>query len=121
MPGEIEALLLRNLHEVFGETDAGRRRAAVDALFAADCVFVAPDGRHEGRAAVAAAAGAIQALFPTAVYSVLAPPDAIDGVGRLAWASGPPEMPRAVTGMDIIVVQDGRIAALYTFLDPTPR
>jgi hypothetical protein len=40
------------------------------------------------------------------------------GVGRLLWKAGPPNGPVAVTGMDIAHFKDGRIQALYVFLDP---
>jgi len=35
----ISTLLTRNLHDVFGENDPARRRAAIDEIFTADCVF----------------------------------------------------------------------------------
>ena len=113
----IETLLERNMREVFGEHDAVKRQAAVAVLFTDHCVFIGPDGRHEGRSAIADAAAAIQQRFPAFTYSMLNPPQSIDRVGRLAWASGPPDAPRKVTGMDIVVVREGRIASLYTFLD----
>ena len=39
MSYSISTLLTRNLHDVFGENDAARRRAAIDEIFAEDCVF----------------------------------------------------------------------------------
>jgi hypothetical protein len=39
MPYSISTLLTRNLHDVFGETDPARRRAAIDEIFAEDSVF----------------------------------------------------------------------------------
>ena len=39
--------------------------------------------------------------------------------GRIAWAFGPPHEPRRITGLDVAVVNAGRISALYTFLDST--
>src|SRR3954463_16505434 len=40
----IPTLLTRNLHDVFGETYPGRRRTAIDQIFAEDCVFYDPSG-----------------------------------------------------------------------------
>src|SRR5438128_9202505 len=40
----ISTLLTRNLHDVFGENDAARRRAAIDEIFTEDCVFYDPKG-----------------------------------------------------------------------------
>jgi hypothetical protein len=37
-------LLTRNLHDVFGENDTARRRAAIDEIFTEDCVFYDPKG-----------------------------------------------------------------------------
>ena len=39
MPYSISTLLTRNLHDVFGENDPSRRRAAVDEIFTEDCVL----------------------------------------------------------------------------------
>ncbi|MGH1556860.1 nuclear transport factor 2 family protein [Caulobacter segnis] len=45
----IEQLLVRNLHEVFGEGDPARRRAAIDALYNEDAVFYGPGGESSPR------------------------------------------------------------------------
>ena len=39
MSYSISTLLTRNLHDVFGEDDPARRRAAIDEIFTEDCVF----------------------------------------------------------------------------------
>jgi len=44
MSYSISTLLTRNLHEVFGENDPARRRAAIDEIFNEDCVFYDPNG-----------------------------------------------------------------------------
>ena len=43
---DIAILLTRNLHDVFGENDPARRRAAIDEVFTEDCVFYEPRGVH---------------------------------------------------------------------------
>ena len=42
MSYSISTLLTRNLHDVFGENDPARRRAAIDEIFTEDCVFYEP-------------------------------------------------------------------------------
>ena len=43
-------LLTRKLHDVFGESDPRRRRAAIDEIFTEDCVFYDPSRRvYRGR------------------------------------------------------------------------
>ena len=39
MSYSISTLLTRNLHDVFGENDPARRRAAIDEIYTDDCVF----------------------------------------------------------------------------------
>ncbi len=46
MSYSISTLLTRNLHDVFGENDPARRRAAIDEIFTDDCVFYDPHGRR---------------------------------------------------------------------------
>ena len=42
----ISTLLTRNLHDVFGENDALRRRAAINEIFHENAVFYEPNGVH---------------------------------------------------------------------------
>ena len=50
MSFSVSTLLTRNLHDVFGENDPARRRAAIDEIFTKDCVFYEPSGRvYHGR------------------------------------------------------------------------
>jgi hypothetical protein len=45
-------LLYRNLQEVFGEGDAGRRRAAIEDFYTEDCVLYVPPGVFVGHDAL---------------------------------------------------------------------
>ena len=116
----IETLLLRNLQEVFGEGDLARRRAAIEELYTEDCTVLLPIGRYVGRAALDRVAGELRASHPSFVYTPHRPPQAVQDGGRLAWGSGPLGEPPRYTGLDVIVVRDGKIATLYVFLDPPP-
>jgi hypothetical protein len=44
----------------------------------------------------------------------------LHNAGRLAWGSEPRGEPPNYTGLDVVIVRDGKIAALYVFLDPVP-
>ena len=60
MSYSISTLLTRNLHEVFGENDPARRRAAIDEIFTGDCVFYDPTRSvYRGRDEIDRVAGAI--------------------------------------------------------------
>ena len=64
----ISTLLIRNLHDVFGENDPTRRRAAIDEIFTEDCVFYEPKGVHRGRDEIDRVVGAIKATHPDFRY-----------------------------------------------------
>jgi hypothetical protein len=115
----IAQLLKRNISEVFDEHDAGRRRAAIADLFTEDCVFTGPAGRHVGYAALDHAVAALHGRFQGFRFSALGAPQIVQDAGRIAWAYGPPEDASHITGLDMIVTQGAKIAALYTFLDPS--
>lgn len=116
----IETLLTRNLPEVFGEGDPARRRAAIEQLYTADCVLYVPPGVLVGRDALDKFAGDLRATHPHFVYTPHGAPQALHNSGHLAWGSGPKGETPVYTGVDFIITRDGRIAALYVYLDSLP-
>lgn len=120
MPHSISELLLRNLEDVFGESDPVRRRAAIDELFHEDAVFHEPKGEYRGRDEIHRIAGVIKATYPDFRYQPIAPPEELGDGGRVRWVSGSPGKAPAYAGTDFIIARDGRIAALYLFFDALP-
>jgi len=118
MSYSISTLLTRNLHDVFGENDPARRRAAIDEIFTEDCAFYEPRGVYRGRDAIDRVAGAIRATHPDFRYQPIAEPEELGNGGRLQWVSGRPGEAPAYAGTDFIIAREGRIAALYLFFDP---
>jgi len=116
-PQRIRELLDRNLQEVFGEGDARRRCAAIDELWTNDAVLYVPPGIVEGREAINTFAGDLRATHPHYVYTPHGAPQVLHNAGRIAWGSGPRGEAPEYTGWDLIIVREGRIAALYVFLD----
>lgn len=117
-PERILELLSRNLQEVFGEGDAARRRTAIEDFYTDDCVLHVPDGTFVGHAALDRFAGELRATHPHFVYTPHGEPQALHDGGILAWGSGPKDAPPEYTGLDVVVVREGKIAALYVFLNP---
>ena len=111
-------LLQRNLQEVFGEGDPARRRAAIEEFYTDDCVLYVPDAVLVGHDAVDKFAGELRATHPRFVYTHQGEPQALHNGGIVAWGSGPKGKQAAYTGLDVAVVRDGKIAALYVFLNP---
>ena len=114
----VSTLLLRNLHDVFGENDPVRRRAAVDEIFHEDAVFHDPKGGiFRGRDEIDRIAGIIKATHPDFVYQPIAPPEEAGDGGRVRWLSGAPGEAPEYAGTDFIIARDGKIAAVYLFFD----
>jgi len=86
------SLLLRNLHDVFGEIDPMRRRTAIDEIFHEDAVFYEPGGIHRGRDEIDRIAGAIKATHPALQYQPLS------RLRRLAMAAASGGCPAALAG-----------------------
>src|SRR5208282_188541 len=118
MPYSISTLLLRNLSDVFGESDPVRRRAAIDEIFHEDAVFYDPKGGiFRGRDEIDRIAGVLKATHPDFGYQPLFPPEELGDAGRVRWVSGAPGKPPAYAGTDFIVARNGRIASVYLFCD----
>ena len=120
MSYSISTLLIRNLHEVFGENDPARRRAAIDEIFTEDCVFYEPKGVHRGRDEIDRIAGAIRAKHPDFRYRPIAESEEVGNGRRIQWVSGRTGEAPAYAGTDFIIARDGRIAAIYFFFDKLP-
>ena len=119
MPDMIETLVKRNLHEVFGERDAKKRREAIAELWTEDCVFIDHNGKSHGRDELDRAVAALHQRFPHYVFSELRPVDLLHESGRLAWSYGPPGQ-ELIRGEDVVLVRNGRISLMLTFLDEVP-
>lgn len=113
---DVRGLLHDNLHRVFGERDAARRRAAIDEVYAEDVRFTDPEGTVVGRDAVHAKAGELLGRVPeTFVFVEDGPRYTAGDTGALAWAFGPEGAPVA-RGIDVVTVRDGAIVELRTML-----
>jgi len=72
MSYSISTLLIRNLHDVFGENDPARRRAAIDKIFTEDSVdrFERLVGFSGGVTAKSANLGGGRAYFAEGLFQV---------------------------------------------------
>lgn len=111
------ALLRANLHDVFGERDADRRRQAAHRTYSADVTFRDETGVVTGPDAVADRAGAILADAPAGFsFADDGPAYGDDRRAALPWRFGPPEAEPVARGLDLVTVAEGRITTLETML-----
>jgi len=111
-------LMERNVSEVFGERDPGRRERAIAELYADDCAFYDADGESIGQTAVSDHVGRILHEGPPGMaFRLVGRAEVIHDLGRLRWQMGPAGAPPVMTGMDIAVFANGKIRTLYTFIE----
>ena len=112
----IRDLMHANLFDVFNERDPERRIAAIARTYTDDIVFSDPDGTATGHEALNNKAQKLLDKSPGFVFTAGGPVYENRDLGYLAWHFGPTGQPPVVSGMDIAIVREGRIATLYTLL-----
>ena len=115
-PARIRELLLANLFAVFNERDPERRLEAIQSNYTEDVIWSDPDGTIQGHEAMNAQAQKLLDRMPDFVFSAAGPVHVSRDLGLLEFNLGVPEQPPAVSGIDVALVRDGRIARLYTLL-----
>ena len=111
-------LMERNVSEVFGERDPGRRRRAIAELYAEDCALYDTEGESIGQAAISERVEGILGESPAGfTFSPVGPAEVIHDLGRLRWQTGPAGAPPVMSGMDLAVFANGKIRTLYTFIE----
>jgi hypothetical protein len=117
MDEAIDALVHRNLLDVFNERDPERRSSAMAEIYAEDVTFTDPGGVVTGHEAIGRKAQEILDGAPGFVFSPAGPSRQSGDLALLSWRFGPAGGDPVVTGTDVSLVRDGRIASLHTLLD----
>ncbi|WP_127500692.1 nuclear transport factor 2 family protein [Actinoplanes solisilvae] len=117
MTADLTELARRNLLEVFAERDPEKRAAAIEQTYAEQVTFSDPDEVVVGRRALGEKAQRLQDQSDGLVFSEAGPPRVAGNLVVLAWNLGPEGQPPVASGVDISIVENGRIAHLYTLLD----
>ena len=112
----IRELLLANLFAVFSERDPKRRLEVIARNYTEDVTWTDPDGTFHGHEALNEQAQKLLDRMPDFVFSAAGPVYVSSDLGLLGFNLGVPEQPPAVSGIDIALVRDGRIAVLHTLL-----
>jgi hypothetical protein len=116
-PARIRELMLANLFAVFSERDPGRRLEVIARNYTEDVIWTDPDGTTHGHEAMNEQAQKLLDRMPDFAFSAAGPVHVSRDLGLLAFNLGLPEQPPAVSGIDVALVRDGRIARLYTLLN----
>ena len=115
-PARIRELMLANLFAVFNVRDPERRLEAIARNYTEDVIWTDPDGTTQGHEAMNEQAQKLLDRMPGFVFSAAGPVHVSLDLGLLAFNLGVPERPPAVSGIDVALVRDRRIAVLHTVL-----
>ncbi len=113
----IRELMLINLFAVFNERDPERRWKAIAANYTEDVIWSDPETTFHGREALNERAQQLLHNLPDFVFTAAGPVQVLRDLGHLPFNQGVPEQPPAVSGYDVALVRDGRIAVLYTLVN----
>jgi hypothetical protein len=109
-------LLDRMVEEVFNESDPEKRSAAIGELFTEQMVFTDTHRSARGRDEFAATVTDLLAEGPGFVFTHTGPYRGVGELGMREWSLGPVGAQPVVAGLDVVLVEDGRIARLWTIL-----
>jgi hypothetical protein len=112
-----EAEFMTELFAMWMEPDVAARRVAIEAQFHSDVRFDDPDGEFVGYEGLERFSDSLQSRFPGAQFTLARQPQRLGDAIRAYWTFGPPAKPAAVSGMDFIILSQGRPTALYAFVD----
>ena len=113
-PARIRELLLENLFAVFNVRDPKLRLEAISRNYTEDVIWSDPDATMHGYEEMNERAQELHERMPDFVYSAAGPVYVNRDLGLLAFNLGVPEQSPAISGIDVALVRDGRIAQLYT-------
>jgi hypothetical protein len=111
-------LMERNLLLVWNQRDPLLRKAAMESIYAIDSTYFDEAEKVSGYEAINTQIGKILMGMPSDfVFHMNSTVRINHNIGRLTWSVGTVDGPTAASGMDIAFFKDGRIQALYVFLD----
>ena len=113
---EANALVTRHL-QIWNQLDDTKRNALLPQTYASDFEMV---DRHFVVDNFTKLNGFVDELHrksPGYVFTPAKPVVAHHNLIRLYWQCGPASNPKALTGMDLFVVENGKVQKLYIFVD----
>ena len=114
--------LVKRYLESWNEADGDARRRAIAEIWTEDAVYTDPMASVQGHEGINAVIEGAQGMFPGHVIRLLNTVDAHHNIARFSWEMVPQAGGESiVVGFDVAVTgDDGRLRAVYGFLDKVP-
>lgn len=107
--------------ETWNATDVATRERLLADHWCDAATYTDPMVDVAGRDAISATIAAVQAQFPSYVFSLVGEADAHHRQTRFQWGLGPAHLEPVVIGFDVLVSDEsGRIQRVHGFLDKVP-
>jgi hypothetical protein len=120
-PERIRTLLHANLLLVFNERNEATRKAAIATTYVEDIIWHEPDRVNIGYDAMNQRAEEILTEAPGFGFQMDSEMVVSQNVGVLNWKFGPKGTPDLIKGIDVIVVEGGKVKALWTAVTKVPE
>lgn len=102
---------------LWNEQDTSKHVAQMQAIYAPDIEMIDKHFVANGYAEVAGFITGLHDRDPEARFRDLKPAEFHHNLIRLYWQSGPEAKPDAVTGMDMFIIENGKVQKLLVFVD----
>jgi catechol 2,3-dioxygenase-like lactoylglutathione lyase family enzyme len=110
------ALVERHI-QIWNEKDEAKRTALMNEAYASNVEMVDRHFIASGYTEITGFVNGLQEKNPTFWFTHVKPIDTHHNIARLFWQFGSKENPAAVTGMDLFVIENGKVQKLYVFVD----
>jgi hypothetical protein len=112
-----EEQFAREVLAMWTDTDPGRRSDVLQRYFHEDVRFHDPDGEFIGPAGLEEFSQSLRNRFPQARFTLTDTPWRVGDALRFTWSFGPVGERETVTGMDFVVLSEGKVSRLYAFVN----
>jgi len=103
---------------IWSERDSAIRAANISLVYTEDLKIIDPHFVANGHSELDGLIRGLHTRFPDYSFTLRKPIEQHHNTGRLFWQLGSAEKPDVETGMDVFLVENGKIQTLIVFIDP---
>lgn len=103
--------------QIWNEKDAAKRTALMNEAYASDIEMVDRHFIANGHTEITGFVEGLQSKNPDAQFTHVKPIESHHNIARLFWQFSTQENPAITTGMDLFVIENGKVQKLYVFVN----